>query len=409
MYEYIKSLLKFDVLNKGKTNLIQNFSQILASGTYQEFELLCKDEKIAKIIIDNDLFWKNINLIVEKAKQGGNILDSVRYLYKYDKNYILNQKEKLFDSYKEIALEYFLFLKECGVDLKLVVDYLAKNNIEVPYNHLAQHLLTVPIGKSILISNIDYFVFSNNRLLELKSLLVKNNINVNIDEEINKNNDIVVEELVYNRTGLTVKDLEKENLLFSLKKIISSILGSEGKNYSDIEKLGEVNFSDVYKIGNKILKISKERKKFSLDRSKNNLFLQPLFQADIKSGIDKKQLLHIETTDVVDTQNVSYENLYQIFKEIRNLGYVWIDCRLTNIGRLLKDTKVTIKDNKNSEIVEVLRKGTIVILDDDYIYTPDEFKNIDIRKNERLRNIYNYNLFQNFEIRYQNEQMQKNK
>ena len=127
------------------------------------------------------------------------------------------------------------------------------------------------------------------------------------------------------------------------------------------------------------------------------------------SGITKEQLISIDVTDLVDTKNVSYENLYQIFKEIREMGFVWLDCRLNNIGRLMKDTKISIKDAENNEKEEILKAGTIVILDDDYIYTYEEYKKLDIRENEKLSNIYNYKLFQSLEERYQNEQIQRNK
>lgn len=409
MYEYVKSLLKFDVFNKGKNNFIENFNKIISNGTHQEFELLCKDEKIAKIIITNDLFWSNIKIIVEKAKVSGDIINSIKYLYNYDKNYILNKKEILFDCYKEIALQYFIFLKECGVDLKILVDYLVQNKIELQYNELAKQLLTVPTGKSIITNNLEYFISSNNELLELKTIFLNNSVNINIDEQINEKENTVIQELIFNKTNLTVKDLEKENILMGLKRIIKSVLDSEGRNYSDIKKIGEGVFSDVFKIGNKILKINKERRKFSFDASKSKLILQPIFRADIMSGINKEPLVSIDVTDLVDTQNVSYENLYQMFKKIRELGFVWVDCRLNNIGRLTKDTRVTIKDETNNDKTEILKKGTIVILDDDYIYTYDEYKNLDIRENEKLNNIYNYKLFQNFEERYQNEKTQKNK
>ena len=48
MYEYIKSLLKLDVFNKGRNTLIQNFTNILQNGTYYDFKLICKDEKKSK-------------------------------------------------------------------------------------------------------------------------------------------------------------------------------------------------------------------------------------------------------------------------------------------------------------------------------------------------------------------------
>ena len=401
MYEYIKSLLKFDVFNKGKNNLIENFTNILKNGTYQEIELICKDEKIAKIIINNDLFWNNIKLIVEKAKVSGNIINSIKYLYNYDKNYILKQKEKLFDYYSEISLEYFKFLKECNVDLMQIIAYLKEKNIVVPFNDVVKELLTIPLGKSIIINNIDYFTTSNNKLLKLKNIIIENNINANIDEIIDNNTNTILEEIINNKTGLFLEDLQRENLLESLKKLLESVLNSEYKSYHDIEKLAEGSFSDVYKIGSKAIKIGKERQIYNIDNSE--LFLQPEYKINIKSGIDKRQLLFVEISDILDTKNVNSENLYQTYKKIRELGYIWMDCRLNNIGRLFKDKKIIIKNEDNIEQILTQKKGDIVILDRDFIYKEDEYKNLNKANNQKLNSIYNYNLIKDFESRFQNE------
>ena len=206
--------------------------------------------------------------------------------------------------------------------------------------------------------------------------------------------------MINNKTKLTIEDLKKENLLEELIKLIDSILKYENKNYSDIRKIGYGSFSDVYQVGNKVVKFGKERKKFSIDR--NKLFLQPIYRANIKSGIDKKQLMCIEVTEVVDTNNVNTENLYQVYKKLREEGYVWVDCRLDNIGRLLKYNKIYF-DKKENEEPEYLEKGDIVILDNDFIYTEEEFRNLDKFNHEKLNNKYNYDLIKNFESRYQQE------
>lgn len=401
MYEYIKSLLKLDVFNKGRNTLIQNFTNILQNGTYSDFKLICRDEKVAKIMIENDLFWTNIQLIVNKAKDQEGFIDCIRNLSKINKNYILNQKEKIFDYYPEITLEYIKFLNECNADLISVVKYLIENNIIVDYNLVLEYLLTLPIGKSIVMNNLDYFIMSNRRLLKLKSILTKNDINSNIDEVINNNENYIIEEVIYDKTGLLTDDLQKENLLDELKKIFKYIFEVENASYNNIEKIGSGNFSDVYKIGTKILKIAKEKDSISVPN--NKLFLPHIFSANIKSGIDNRQLINIEVTDIVDTKNVNSENLYQIYKQLRELGYMWGDCRLTNIGRLLKDTKVTTFDSDGNKIIETMKKGEIVILDKDYVYTEEQFRNLDKRSHEKLNKIYNYNLLKSFEERYQNE------
>ena len=400
MYEYIKSLLKFDVFNNGKKTLIKNFSNIIDNGEMSDFLLICQDKKIAKIIIENDLFWTNIKILVNKDKKSSNIINCIKLLYNIDKNYILNNINKLLDVYPEITLNYIEFLNSINYDLNKIIIHLKENDIKIEFNPIIRYILTITNGKKIITDNIDYFINNNHKLLELKKMLDENSINSDIDNIINNNRELIIEEMINNKTKLTIDDLKKENLLDELKKLVDSIVKYENKNYSDIRKIGYGSFSDVYQIGNKVIKFGKERKKFNIDR--NKLFLQPIYRANIKSGIDKRQLMCIEVTEVVDTRNVNTENLYQVYKKLREEGYVWIDCRLDNIGRLLKDNKIYF-DKKYSEEPEYLEKGDIVILDNDFIYTEEEFRNLDKSNHEKLNNKYNYDLIKNFESRYQQE------
>lgn len=400
MYEYINSLLKFDLFNKGKNTLIQNFSSIIENGEMSDFLLICQDKKIAKIIVENDLFWSNIKILVRKDKNSSNIINCIKLLYSVNQNYILNNVNKLLEVYPEITLNYIEFLNSINYDLNKIIVYLKEKNISIDYNPIIRYILTTTNGKMIIINNINYFINNNHKLLELKKMLDENSINSDIDNIINDNRELVIEEMINNKTKLTIEDLKKENLLEELIKLIDSILKYENKNYSDIRKIGYGSFSDVYQVGNKVMKFGKERKKFSIDR--NKLFLQPIYRANIKSGIDKRQLMCIEVTEVVDTNNVNTENLYQVYKKLREEGYVWVDCRLDNIGRLLKDNKIYFNRKENEE-PEYLEKGDIVILDNDFIYTEEEFRNLDKFNHEKLNNKYNYDLIKNFESRYQQE------
>lgn len=395
MYQYVKSLLKFDIFNKGKKQIINDFNKILSNSSYSDIEKMCQDKTIARIIIENDLFWNNINLIVKKF-ESNNIINCIKFLYNYNKNYILKNKTRLFDVYPLIAKDYIKFLCSINVDTDEIIKYLKEKNIVVDYNNIVELLIN---NKNLIINNLDYFIDNNHKLLELKEILDTNLITSNIDDVIDNNPNYVIEEMIINKTNLTIEDLKGENILNYIKEVIDSVLKYENKSYHDIKKIGAGNFSDVYKIGNKVIKIGKQRKKFNVENSK--LFLQPIYRSSIKSGKDSRQLLCIEITDLIDTKNVNYENLYQVYKTLRNLGYIWVDCRMNNIGRILKDSKVSFNNKKSTEILKV---GDIVILDSDYIYSEEEFSKLDKRNNEKLNNINNYNLLKNLEMRYQNEQ-----
>ena len=227
MYEYIKSLLKFDVFNNGKKTLIKNFSNIIDNGEMSDFLLICQDKKIAKIIIENDLFWTNIKILVNKDKKSSNIINCIKLLYNIDKNYILNNINKLLDVYPEITLNYIEFLNSINYDLNKIIIHLQENDIKLEFNPIIRYILTITNGKKIITDNIDYFINNNHKLLELKKMLDENSINSDIDNIINNNRELIIEEMINNKTKLTIDDLKKENLLDELKKLVDSIVKYE--------------------------------------------------------------------------------------------------------------------------------------------------------------------------------------
>ena len=101
------------------------------------------------------------------------------------------------------------------------------------------------------------------------------------------------------------------------------------------------------------------------------------------------------------------EELYRIYKELRDDGILWIDCKKENVGRLLKENKTNYCDIRGNELRpedkaigfygkktnRVLSKGELVIIDTDYLITREDEKNW-----------YKWNNFQNeFSKRYEEE------
>lgn len=396
MYNYVMSLFKFDILGKGKKNFIDNFTSILNNGTYKDLELLLQNKKICTIIIENDLFFKNIELIVSKKEDSDNILNSVRSILNINKEYILNNKEKLLKYYnsEKFYSEYLDLLKKNGVNILNIIDYLYENNIDAPYNYLVLISIKDKNGINFISKKLDYFLNKNRHLLELKDIVKGTVLEDSVNGKIDSSKEIVVEEMV-SKARLTVDIMKKEGMLDNLVGLIDSLVAKEGMHYHDLRKIGLGRKSLVYSVGSKVIKLGLEKKSYALKSNKR--FLNIIYKADILSGIDGRFLIHIEITNLVDTKSANMEILYQIYKELRVLGYVWIDCRLDNIGKLLSDNNGT--ENQGN----FLKKGDMVILDGDYIYTLDEFANLDKDKTNELSNIYNYNLLKSLEDRYQLE------
>ena len=119
----------------------------------------------------------------------------------------------------------------------------------------------------------------------------------------------------------------------------------------------------------------------------------------------------IEVNEKVDTKtDISTEELYDLYKKLRDIHLIWTDVSTKNVGRLLKDNKVSWREELplTDEVLgfekyrgeEQLKKGDIVILDNDFIFDEDTLEDIEWSKTP-LANV--------FEVRYAFEQEKKNK
>lgn len=172
-----------------------------------------------------------------------------------------------------------------------------------------------------------------------------------------------------------------DNMLFLFEKLIEEILKHENKKWIDINYLGSGAYSHVYEIGSKIIKVGEERETYRIPYDKR--ILQPLIRQNI-SDLSQNSKGTIEITEKVDTNvDLTEEELYQLYKEIRSGGIICTDLKNSNLGILLKDNKKhwnkPIGESKvalgyiDDEIEQmVLSKGEIVIIDSDYIYYEDD-------------------------------------
>lgn len=100
----------------------------------------------------------------------------------------------------------------------------------------------------------------------------------------------------------------------------------------------------------------------------------------------------------------SKEELYQLYKNLRNLDLKWTDIKEANVGRLKKKNIIHWQENLNptEEVLGlgakrgtvILEEGELVILDADFIYDEND-PNINYANNKPL--------YDEFEERYQSE------
>ena len=161
----------------------------------------------------------------------------------------------------------------------------------------------------------------------------------------------------------------------AMVKLTDEILINENKKWIDIRPLKSGTYSAVIEIGDKVLKVGLNRTTYDIPYDPR--IIQPL----IRFKLDKISNLHgtIEVTEKVDTNvKLNNEELYNIYKEIRERKIIYADLKPDNLGILLKDNiKHWNKELSNDfeslgyekpNCEEILKKGEIVITDTDFIY-----------------------------------------
>ena len=162
----------------------------------------------------------------------------------------------------------------------------------------------------------------------------------------------------------------------------------------DIEFVGFGRSSLAFRIGDYVLKISK--------RKTNNILYEfqcliPVFYF-VENKISDNEYYSLQLTPYVDTKDLTKEDTYLAYKELRKLGYIWNDPKPSNIGRIINDFEYLDK---------VYKSGDIVIIDLEdlaYVgeYTPEAVMD------ELAFDSYNPRTY-TFEERYNEERMKKGK
>ena len=170
----------------------------------------------------------------------------------------------------------------------------------------------------------------------------------------------------------------------------------EGKPADNIEFIGTGHTSLAFRIGDEVLKIGKTDINGSRRQTLRFDCLLPL-SVDECYQVGENEYYTIMVSPFVDTNDISEENLYEVYKALRDKGYIWNDPRPDNAGRLIRDYEVNDVTHK---------KGDLVIIDlEDLAYvgeiTPD------IVLEELAISSYNSRTY-GFETRYIEEKARKN-
>lgn len=280
---------------------------------------------------------------------------------------------------------------------KIFLKLLIINKYNIPYSSIDYK----EDAKQIIYDNITLFIENSKNLYNLLNTLKDNQVAfLKVKSYIDNNEEMALNSIFFENDYLAkIKDLTLKEII---RLIILDVMKNENVKFSDIT-FDSGGFSNVLLVGNKVIKLgSRLTKKFS----NNPYIIAPLLRRELKND---EETCFVEVTERVNTTSkVSNEELYQLFKNLRNLGLVWIDVKDDNVGRLKSDNIIYWHENlepsedalelESKRGVSILKQGDLVILDADFIY--DE-------KNPNIKYSIATPLYQTFEKRYRFEKLKE--
>ena len=258
-----------------------------------------------------------------------------------------------------------------------VIEYIKNKNYLKKYLHNKNYFDAITKKSNNLLSLKEYT--SNDFLINKKiAKIIDQNARLFTKQILNK--AIKDFRMEYDIIPTNLKLIEQINYL-----IIKEIVDNEKVKISSIKLIGRGEFSDVYQIGNKIIKLGKKRGTKTFPN--NPYIVKPLLRKEFELG--EKTKIFVEVCEKILTNCCTKEDVDEIYKKMRRLGLVWIDVKQKNLGKLLKDNKIywnkplspsdtalMLQEYRGSE---ELKKGDVVICDADYIYD-ESGKNYNIQR-----------------------------
>lgn len=209
-----------------------------------------------------------------------------------------------------------------------------------------------------------------------------------------ENEDVILSKIV----KIRLATLKEENLLLPLQILMQELLEKTNVKMEDIIYVNSGSYSDFYQIGNLGIKVGT---KINEKIPYHPRFLTPFLRRKIWKNI------YLEVYKYVNTNiEVSNDEIYNIYKEFRENGIIWIDPRTDNVGKLLEDNDTNINGENikiEKETVgffmkskqEILPKGELVILDVDTAVYEEDFSleyydklGIDLRAYKKMEKRY---------------------
>lgn len=367
------------------------------------------DEILPYIVNDNmNILLFNINSLIEQPNFKEKFIEGLkRYPYpdKIDQIFYIiwiRLKDKFDNFIDSSILKTVSTMNVSSYFYGDMLDRLNEENQKIFLNILAENKCNIPYSgimysKQVIYDNLLLFTENSQNLYSLMKF-VKDNPSAysKVKDYIDNNPEKVVNSIFY-EINKRVK-IEDTTLKEVVKLIILDVLKNENVKLSDITYNGG-GLSSVLLIGNKVIKIGDRATK---SFPNNPYIISPLLRKKLEFN---GAFCFVEVTERVDTsKKASKEELYQLFKKLRNLNLVWTDIKEDNVGRLKKENIIHWRQNLNptdgvlgldvKRGETILKEGDLVILDADFIYDEND---------PNINYINNKDIYDEFEKRYQKE------
>ena len=282
------------------------------------------------------------------------------------------------------------------------VKYLLDNSTHYDFEALFFESSIKNQAQQYIRNNFDHVIetYSLKHIVSIyKRMPLTKEMKYKIDNYFEKHKEEFLKEIL--TVNLSIKgqidDKQMDTLIGLVTKAVVKALKDENCTITDTKNIVGGGFSNVIMIGNTIIKVGLPRKTFNIPNDKR--LLQPHLRKDFSKSHGVNAV--IEVCDKVDTNiTLSDDQLYQIYKDLRERGIVCGDFKYDNVGRLLKDNlpRNSVNNGMIGEVKETLKAGDYVILDTDFIYKEDD-PNIELTSDMSRR----------FERRYQENKVTKSK
>ena len=367
------------------------------------------DEILPYIVSDNmNILFLNIDLLIEQPNFKEKFIEGLkRYPYpdKIDQIFYIiwiRLKDKFDNFIDSSILKTVSTMNVSSYFYGDMLDRLNEENQKIFLNILAENKCNIPYSgimysKQVIYDNLPLFTENSQNLYSLMKFVKDNPSAYSKVKDYIDNNPEKAVNSIFCEINKRVK-IEDTTLKEVVKLIILDVLKNENVKLSDITYNGG-GLSSVLLIGNKVIKIGDRATK---SFPNNPYIISPLLRKKLEFNGES---CFVEVTERVDTsKKASKEELYQLFKKLRNLNLVWTDIKEINVGRLKKENIIHWRQNLNptdgvlgldvKRGETILKEGDLVILDADFIYDEND---------PNINYLNNKDIYDEFEKRYQKE------